>query len=421
MPHAIKIISLLCAALLCGRVTAQSSPVVLVAHDLSAETAELLAIQDGQLVLAAPSDQITRRPIHGVLLITTRSWLPPFESRAEFLPPTFVGPLQVPSGQRSESQNPAGELVLVDGQRIPGELILNTEPAEDEIIWKLRAGAAMNVPIDRIAALRLHREQAGPRGSPRGGAAAEDDHVELTNNDVLVGFVEAIGPVVAIDTDAGVVRTPIDRVRSIALANPPEPLQGRVIQISNGARLVVDDLLFSDGAIALPSGADDPDESTDDADDEPARPAVSDLIAAAPRAELFAPLASYKRSVNAGARPIETVSTPQTPLGLADMIITGPATARFMLPPDATRFATWAELPITLRRWGSMRVRVSAATTAGDRELWTGVLDASNPYAEINVALEGDASHLVFTIEDHEFGPVQDTVRLRHPILLLDP
>jgi hypothetical protein len=85
---------------------------------------------------------------------------------------------------------------------------------------------------------------------------------------------------------------------------------------------------------------------------------------------------------------------------------------------------TTAELPREFWTWGDCELVVSispAGQTAG-AELARQHLSAAQPVATINAAL-GEAAgerRLRFRLEPGEFGPVQDRIILRRPLLLVD-
>lgn len=141
-------------------------------------------LETREFPLRADSARVERMARGSIVAGVVRRWaIEPvpasyFDALAET--PTLVEPLS------------NGMLELADGQRIPGTYKGDASGA----VWNHRWIGAIPIETDRLASIRFIAAAPVVRRS-------DADTVMLTNGDVLVGFVDALGADLTLDVDAG--------------------------------------------------------------------------------------------------------------------------------------------------------------------------------------------------------------------------
>jgi len=307
---------------------------------------------------------------------------------------------------------PGGWVELADGQRFPGRLA-PTSPDDDAVAWMHDAFGPMHLPLEEVAFVSLRGEGRTAIEAVRSGVRT-DDVLMLTNGDRLTGFLVAVDAEIEFESEqAGPVALGIDRVAWFALASSPEPLEGLVVWLSDGAVARVADMRSPDDGrieLRLPSAA----SSVFD---------IEDIEAIVFDAASLQPLASVlpdEQSPIERRRLIEPLrlagdgATPDAGPGVApDLELPGPMRIDWTLPRSASRFSALVEMPDDAFPWGDCEVvfEVDGVEQARVR------LNEEQPSREIAIDLDGQT--LTVRVEPGAYGPVKDRVLLRRPLLLL--
>lgn len=323
------------------------------------------------------------------------------------------------------------DITLIDGQRYHG------------CVWGLDDGlnithAALGnatIPLEVIAAIRPSR---APRVDLADDASlaefdAVDDRVTLVNGDALLGFVEAIAPsgVVLLPDGGEPLTVPLDRVRDIRLANPPEPepLDEHRLLLTDGSRLYGRGLELASGRVLGASSS----------SDSIGRLVLDARLPGSGFREVTLDLAGVERVDLAGARLIplsqlEAVSLEAGPVfGVVLPPVVqargyrahAPARLAFALPPGATRLAVDARLladglaphAIDLAdctvAWAVLTADAAESVDLGSARLRHLESPSARASAEIMVALPDQTTQLVVTIDPAAHGPIADRVLLQ--------
>jgi hypothetical protein len=304
----------------------------------------------------------------------------------------------------------AGVLLLNDGQRLPGQLSASTPREPDALTWIHPWLAPMNVPLDRVRALRTSADQPSPK--PRAA-----DVVLLENGDRLEGFVTAIGEMVAIEIEIDgrpqTLRVPSDRLASLALVTPDRAATGTRVWFNDGTVLDVHGLGVGDDGYprftdALTNRRVDPESVR-----------MSEISAILFAASAMTPLAELEPAQVAVSVPRFFVPEPrvldqEAPLGLGRIEYRGPVLVRYRLPRGVARLAAEATLPPNDREWGDFELIVRDDDDVVLRER----LNAMRPSVPINIELHG--SELTIEIAEGARGPIQDRLVLERAMLLIE-
>lgn len=313
-----------------------------------------------------------------------------------------------------------GLLRLTDGQVVPG-FILPGEKSSESVTWRSRRIGTFNIKLDRISSIALADSLAllPP--------ATKHDLLLLTNDDRMEGFVESIGPEIAIDLNGSMTNIPIDRLSAARLANPLAPGLQPLIFLSDGTILAASELT----APAVPKGAPSPKSTTvlwslaSDSGTGVLDVASIDAVLFDPR--VLIPLASLPIASSQGLddrpwtpkpeiAPVETA-----PLGLASITISGPIQLEWKLPPGAKRFGAALELPPDARPWGNVSILISTAGRDGKfREALKKDLTSDAPTADAAFDLSGEG-RLRLEVRGKTFSDVQARLRLLEPAILITP
>ena len=392
---------ILVASLVLGASGAASGDVdrILIDRRLEQERIRLLKLDDGSIVYDDEHGLRRREPTSLFLAL---------------LDPESVAMMPVPDGEFHV-------LDLITGERLIGRVAPEFEhrgARADELVWEQMSGEEIAVPLDEIDRLTIV-----PGDTPRRPDEV-DDLIVLRNGDRLGGFVDRIDTSVALDQSGRLVEVPLERVAVIDLANPVEAFDGTLVWLGDGTIVGVSGFRRAGEGRVEPvpaRGEREPSESNDFS------MALSEIAAVAFDRRALVALGSIApefQSPGEGRRwsaPAEVVSE-SAALSTPDIVLPGPMTVRWVLPAGVTRFATRAELPTTMWVWGDCELVVTMTTRDGDEiELARRRLCAETPEAWINVLLDDSQAgnrRLTITVEEGRYGPIQDRVVLRRPMLL---
>jgi hypothetical protein len=382
---------------------------------------------------------------------------PPFPRTADTLAwshPRF-GRLRVPLDRvRSITLTMAADLVPA-----PGAAAAAGQPSTDpDDPWPAERGpAARPVPPHAVVPsspepLTVSPAPGGGAGNGAGGLGGVggvpiDDLVVLRNGDRLRGLVEEVGDTVAVAAPGAAgatTRVAIDRVREIVLANRPVAPAGTYAWIDGGTIVRLERI---ESAVEGGAGA------------------ATDVIAGVLASELGAPgravwrvgetaallfdaaaarplssLPLKRQSPPAGRRrfePAVAAGDPSGPLWCRDVLIRGPMTLEWELPPGSTRISGTIEMPEAAWAWGDCRVEAwlvsnaapdavapSRPANGADKGSPPAVLaaerlNASRPRVPLAAEFPPTAAgaRLRVTVDEGENGPIQDWVDLRRVLV----
>lgn len=334
---------------------------------------------------------------------------------------------------------------LVDGQRLIGSMGPwdsfsvgaddLTDLPEAVALFSRRTGVRP-VPLDRVSRIVVDPWSRGP-AMPTVWTPGVDDEVVFRNGDRASGFVLEISGGVDFDDGDRERRFGLEQIAEIRLGNEPAERASARIWSREGEILDERSVGFdTDGAMMF-AGADEPDADERGDEEGPVllERSLREVLAANVSGDRLVPLASLERvEVRPGAGRRWTAvpragSLASAPLDTPHVVLPGPMRVEWRLPPDAERFGAIARLGGTLERpfaragrWADAGVRVSVRTGDVDRLLFDGALERGSGAAPIAVELPGVGEIgrvLVVEITDGRYGPIQDSVLLDRPMLLL--
>ena len=287
-----------------------------------------------------------------------------------------------------------GLLRLVNGTRYTGW----AEVEDDNFVWRNWWAGTVRPDLDEITSFVEHGRNTPPY-------AATEDLVVLANGDRIDGLVLDIGENIEVERmDGKTVRMPIERVKSVALVNPPQPSKGTRVWLLPGDEVPIESFRF-DAGIGLRVG-----------DHESLLP--GSITAIAFDVGSIMPLSSVESvvsEIDGSPRyriPKPKISAGAWPLDAPWIEISGPLRAKWKLDSAGLGFVARAVLPSRARRFGIVRLVV----LDGDKELYSTKLDHRSPVADVAVRLPGDT--LTIELREEDGSPLQDTVRLERALLL---
>ena len=382
---------------------------VLIDRDLKAREITLLSITEESIAYIDDQGRTRQASIGGLVAILPldRSWDAP----------PAIEPAETTDEPNDNGATTPGVLELADGQRIPGEYA-PTGGDEDAIIWMHPVFGRVSINLDRVAraVLRKSGDAPIPPPNPQERTTTDKDELILANGDHLTGFVVSMGDPIEIEVAGDTITIAAERVAQVRLANPPRPMKGLVVWLDDGSVVVVAAIDGRDGEsveLALPTGQTGvfPVDSLDAVAFRAGR--LQGLASIAPDFQL--PLGERLRG-----EPARILNDPvyqsSGQLRAPDIEIPGPMRIQWTLPPGVRRFATIAEMPFEAIPWGDcvLSVEVDSVEQARQR------INADTPRFEITIPIEPDARTLTISVEPGAWGPINDRITLRRPLLLHD-
>jgi len=339
----------------------------------------------------------------------------------------------------SAASPPAAMLELTDGQRFAG-LPTPSDPGAapqnpDTIRWTHPVLGPLEIKLDQVRRIRLNQPADEAPIAP-----AADDIVILSNGDRLAGFIESIGATLHFSV-AGkdkAVEIPLDRIQELVLANPAQrPPPHAIMAYFRDGSIIACRALNTNrvGELTINRRLQDSESPDPKPSEAPAHPSLrlDDLLAAAFDAAAMVPLATIPPATQEPApgrrwtRPARAIDPHRTILAAADITIPGPMTVEWDLPAGATRILSTAELPRQNWTWGNCILVVSIVpatpSQAAETELLRQRLSADQPAATLSAALPDRPwpRRLRIRLEPGDYGPIQDQIILRRPLLLIEP
>jgi hypothetical protein len=311
-------------------------------------------------------------------------------------------------------------LQLVDGQRFTGGFAREASETES-VAWLNADLGSLEFRIDDVSSLR---SAGGLAELPRSEVS---DTVLLLNGDRLDGIVERLGDPVVISVGEAEHRLPLERIAAVSLANPPAPAHGTYVWLSDGTvvatravhttrmgEVQLSPRITPESESSRPRGASLPLERIEAVNFD-----VRQLIPLA----TITPLDQQATGQRRLTRVARAVDEQPSPLDAADVLLPGPMEVVWSLPDGAVRLAMAAELPRESWTWGDCELIVEVRDSGGAAtQLARHRLNAERPLGLVNAELPGESgSMLVVRLEPGEYGPIQDRVILRRPLLIAAP
>lgn len=302
-----------------------------------------------------------------------------------------------------------GEVILADGQRLPGTPLQRSVSDNTALLWLHQRLRQVAIPIESLRTVRL----ISTARLPAPGLA---DVLLLTNGDRVEGFITGISDVITLDVNGTETTVPIDRVNSMRLVAMGEQARSDAVRLwlADGTVLDVTQVAMGDdGIVRLEKPMLVPEIAQ-------LFHSLKDVAGILFEPDLLIPLASLDEPSVTGpptryVTPSPKVLDEVAPLGLARLRLDGPLTARWRVPEGVTGFAAEAALPEEAMNWGHCELIV----LDDDREVFRATLDRATPRARIQVPLTG--SELTVRIEEGQYGPILDRVVLERAGLLRAP
>lgn len=378
---------------------------ILLDLDLRPQRVTLTALDSQSVSFTDESGRARRTPTGALVAL-----LPVEDPRPSLMP--RLGAPPVPG---LDTRAYTGLLVLTDGQRFPGQRA--AADGAETLVWRHPRLGRVAFPLDAIASVVLDENALSKSPIGASAAAAPDtrDAVLLSNGDLITGFLLSLGEPVSVETDAGPVAIPSERVVAVRTANPASPMRGQFVWLDDGTVASVASIEpEGEGAVAIRL-----------AESQSARYAIGAVEAVAFDASRIVPLASLTprsqapEGDRADFRPIPGAGSAfapdadTAPLRARDIELPGPMTVTWALPADARRFAARAVLPGASRPWGDCEfvVRIDGVEALRER------LSEERP--SIEFALPAAGRELSITVEPGAYGPINDRVIVRRAIIIV--
>lgn len=291
---------------------------------------------------------------------------------------------------------------LADGQVFPGSFIGGDQ---DHITIRHPWMDQMRIPLDDVS-----RVEFGPSNP----MVTDDsqDHVLLTNGDVLTGFIESIEDPVVIEVtrdDVELFEIPLDRIAEVRLAGDPAPPRWPRAWFVDGLQLTAPSIRIDEtGRVKMPRH--------EFMTGEFGRyPGIDEIVAIVIDGDRFKPLSGVGvktvpidpiRRVNPDPQRLDVARV----LDLSDLRMSGPVQHEFSMKGGFNRFRTVLERPRNSDNWSPPLVEIGV----DDRILWSGRVEGSLP---LDIELPDGSESLVIRIDCGDHGPIHCGVVFRDPIM----
>ena len=305
-----------------------------------------------------------------------------------------------------------GVLRLTDGQLVPGFLMTAEAAGGDAIRWRSRRVGGFTVTLESVAALTLN-------DGPREVVESASDVVVLTNADRLEGFVESIGPELAMEVGGQKSRLAIDRVAWVQLAAKPTVAAAQLVYLSDGAILAARSIASSGSGLTVTWAL-----AGDDSSGVLELGAVDAIVFEPAALRSLAACEVLKQEPLQGRRwapPIGVQAIDDAPIGLAAITLDGPMGCEWRLPAQAKRLRATIALPESARVWGNTTVTAAAAPRGGGfGAAQVFELSAEKPEAELSLDCTG-MERVRIEVLGRGYDRVQARAVLLEPAILIGP
>jgi hypothetical protein len=438
-------------------------PVLLLDRSLNQRAARLVSVNAAAIVIADDRGRtVSVSPSEFIAIVAAPQVHPLIPSQATnpFEPDDPIRGEARPLGQPDPATgalrpdaaltNAAWSLSLTDGQRLFGTPVTTATP--DAVAFRADRLGIIEIPLERVAT--IERRSADTTPAPE---TLDEDALTLANGDELRGFILAMGAagVEFERADGSIAAFELSRVRRVALANPPEPSRRPLAQMTTGEVFAAQPAAVGPDPAAVPCVLLLPDLLRTDLDSNAQSPAQPGPVRGArtssedlarslciPPLELrslalpsrrVTPLASIEPSrVTPSADRRRTDPPHPEPAGDArlapSLLFSGPMTATWPLPPDASAIVFDARLGGAFATpdappgpWADAVLRVHVRTDRGRTTLAEHRLWSSQGRARISAPLPETGTpdrELIIELDAASFGPVQDRLLLVRPLLV---
>jgi hypothetical protein len=319
-----------------------------------------------------------------------------------------------------EESDPTKYITLADGQIIKGAIM--DSPDSDKMRYTAYSGSIIrgqaSIPLERLLWISDQ-----PNIDPS-ALNTDSDSIKTMNGDVLLGFIESVGPVTTISSDRDELEVRLGQIRSMGFANLPEPVEGMYLSTSDHLNLRVSSFDF-DFQHPLTLTVDARSLGLDSESRavwllDPDAPVGVHVVRASERIlslteivpELVEPTGDRSWT------PFPTVLVSSADPILSSIDLHAPVRAVYRVPEGASRFA--CELVAPINTWTDCLASVYSISYSGERtQLLYQRLDTNHPVESLNTELEPDTEMIEIRIDPGENGPIQDRVLIKHPRLLI--
>ncbi len=404
-----------------------ATPVMLIGPDLKPRLVNLQAIGGGRMTYFDDQRNMQVQSTNDVLQIrfpqeneataaAAQGFIDPPEAPEAPAPPkppaleltqprTIVPDKGAPplGGGRLVGGSPAAFVELISGQRIVAPFS-GAKADGQTLLFKHDLLGELALALDQVSRLSFD-------GAISSGAAPTSDQVEMSNGDVVTGFVVAVNEK-DIEVQQGDVKPftlPRDRIKAIRLANPVSRAAGQasMVWLRDGGRLLASEVSISADKLTMicPLAG---------------KAAVTIDLKHIARIELASPagrlidLADLPMSVAAGGKVFGLAMEPRIEGGAIHLH--APITVSFALPAKAVRLAALARLDAAGENTALAHfiVTITSAGGAAARHIISG----QSPRAVINAPLAG--RNLIINLDPADNGPVLDRLRLSDAVIFVE-
>ena len=314
-------------------------------------------------------------------------------------------------GSRLIPGPPLAFIELISGQRIVA-VYTGAKADGQTLLFKHDLLGELAIALDQVS--RLSFARLSNEGAMVSSATPTSDQVEMTNGDVVTGFVISIkdAGIEVQQGDAKPFTLPRDRVKAIRLANPVTRAAGKqsMVWLRDGSRIASSDVSISADKLTLDSSLAALKEKQTMAID---LKQIARIELASPAGQLI-DLADLPMTVTEGGKVFGVTMEPRIE---GDAIrLHAPITVSFSLPAKAARFAAVAQLDVENENPSLAHFIITIDTTSLTAARH--VITAKTPRADINAALTGNT--LTITLDPARNGPVLDRLRLTDAVIFVE-
>ena len=386
-----RVMMVIAGGLIAGSACAQAPwHATLIDNQLRSRSVSLVGLDAREVEYVDESGRVRRAPIGSLIALL----------------PILDQVFALPTGTGGAADG--GLVELVDGQRLPGQLV-PTAGGGEAIVWEHASFGEITIALEDIAVMA---RSAAAHDALSGGERTEDELL-LVNGDRLSGFVIELGEPVEIETATGVVRVEHDRVAGAALSNPREEMSGMIVWLADGTVAQVDTAITeTSGVISLSL------QSGQSAQYElrwlEGLAFESGGIVALHSLDPVEERGLDERLYAWGIEREAKVLRSEAALHAGSIVLPGPMEAVYDLPEGARRISGRARLPRGIGGWGDCEV----VLLVDGAEVWRERVHSGAPSAEFNLRISGQS--LAVRVEAGRYGPVWDRVTLEQAMIAVE-